>query len=137
VDLEQALRRLEKRPLSIASDMRSGRTAFSEAQIDLDIANGVAKILTLEARGAGVDISVSGSASVARRLLDLTIKARQTGREDSLPAPQLNMDLRGNWDDPNLIIDAQSLIRRSEAAAPLLRSLNAPKPDGGAEPRRP
>ena len=137
LDLEQALRRLEKRPLSIASDMRSGRTAFSEAQIDLDIAGGVAKVVTLEARGAGVDISVSGSASVARRLLDLTIKARQTGRDDNQPAPQLNMDLRGNWDDPNLIIDAQSLIRRSEAAAPLLRSLNAPKPDGGAAPGKP
>ena len=128
LDLEQALRRLEKRPLSIASDMRSGRTAFSEAQIDLDIDGGVAKVMNMEAKGAGVDISVSGSASVTRRLLDLTIKARQTGREDSQPAPQLNMDLRGNWDDPNLIIDAQSLIRRSEAAAPLLRSLNAPKP---------
>jgi AsmA protein len=137
LDLEQALRRLEKRPLSIASEMRSGRTAFSEAQIDLEIAGGVARVQTLEARSPGVDISVSGSASVARRLLDLTIKARQTGREDNQPAPQLNMDLRGNWDDPNLIIDAQSLIRRSEAAAPLLRSLNGPKPGGGAEPGKP
>ena len=82
-----------------------------------------------------MDISVTGSASIARRQLDLTIRARQTGRDDSQPAPQLNMDLRGNWDDPNLIIDAQSLIRRSEAAAPLLRSLNAPKPDGSAEPK--
>ena len=137
LDLEQALRRLEKRPLSIASDMRSGRTAFSEAQFELDVANGVAKVVNMEAKGAGVEISVTGSASVARRLLDLTIKARQTGREDSQPAPQLNMDLRGNWDDPNLIIDAQSLIRRSEAAAPLLRSLNAPKPEAGAEPGKP
>ena len=135
LDLEQALRRLEKRPLSIASEMRSGRTAFSEAQVDLEITGGVAKVKTLEARSPGVDISVTGSASIARRLLDLTIKARQTGREDNQPAPHLNMDLRGNWDDPNLIIDAQSLIRRSEAAAPLLRSLNAPKPDGGAEPK--
>ena len=67
LDLEQALRRLEKRPLSIASDMRSGRTAFSEAQLDLDIAGGMAKVVTLEARGAGVDISVTGSASIARR----------------------------------------------------------------------
>ena len=137
LDLEQALRRLEKRPLSIASEMRSGRTAFSQAQIDLEITGGVAKVQTLEARSPGVDISVTGSASIARRLLDLTIKARQTGRDDNQPAPRLNMDLRGNWDDPNLIIDAQSLIRRSEAAAPLLRSLNAPKPDGGAEPGKP
>ena len=135
LDLEQALRRLEKRPLSIASEMRSGRTAFNEAQIELEIANGVAKVQTIEARSPGVDISVTGSASIARRLLDLTIRARQTGRDDNQPAPQLNMDLKGNWDDPNLIIDAQSLIRRSEAAAPLLRSLNAPKPDGGAEPK--
>lgn len=135
LDLEQALRRLEKRPLSIASEMRSGRTAFNEAQIELEIANGVAKVQTIEARSPGVDISVTGSASIARRQLDLTIRARQTGRDDSQPAPQLNMDLRGNWDDPNLIIDAQSLIRRSEAAAPLLRSLNAPKPDGSAEPK--
>ena len=97
----------------------------------------MAKVQSIEARGTGVDISVTGSASIARRLLDLTIKARQTGREDNQPAPQLNMDLRGNWDDPNLIIDAQSLIRRSEAAAPLLRSLNAPKPEGATDPKKP
>jgi AsmA protein len=137
VDLEQALRRMEKQPLSIASAIRSGRTSFREAHIDLEAAAGAARIRSFEAKGAGADISVSGSSSIAQRMLDLTIQARQTGREDSQPAPHLSMDLKGNWDDPNLIIDAQSLIRRSEAAAPLLRSLNAPQVEGAASQARP
>ena len=120
LDLEQALRRLEKRPLSIASDIRSGSTSFRDTHLDLDVADGVAHVRNFEAKGAGVDVAVLGSASIARRLLNLTIEARQTGREDKQPAPQLSMDLKGNWDDPNLVIDAQSLIRRSQAAAPLL-----------------
>jgi AsmA protein len=75
-----------------------------------------------------VDDTITGSASIARRQLDMTILAKQAGRDDSQPAPQLSMDLKGPWDDPNLVIDAQSLIRRSPAAAPLLRSLNGDRP---------
>ena len=128
VDLEQALRRMEKQPLSIASAIRSGRTSYRDASLTLDVAAGVATIRRFEAKGAGVDVTVSGSATMARRLLDLTILARQAGREDNQPAPQLSMELKGGWDDPNLIIDAQSLIRRSEAAAPLLRGPAPPRP---------
>jgi AsmA protein len=128
LDLEQALRRLEKRPLSIASDIRSGSTSFRDTHLDLDVADGVAHVRNFEAKGAGVDVAVSGSASIARRLLNLTIEARQTGREDKQPAPQLSMDLKGNWDDPNLVIDAQSLIRRSQAAAPLMLEPSASQP---------
>jgi AsmA protein len=128
LDLEQALRRLEKRPLSIASEIRSGRTSFREAHLDLDLAGGMANIRGFEARGPGVDVTVTGSASIARRQLDMTILAKQAGRTDAQPAPQLSMDLKGPWDDPNLVIDAQSLIRRSPAAAPLLRSLNGDRP---------
>ncbi len=132
IDLENALRRLEKQPLSAASAIRSGRTSFRTARLDLDVAGGVATIRDLEARGAGVDVVVTGSAILARRLLNIAIKARQAGREDNEPAPQLSMDLRGNWDDPNLVIDAQSLIRRSQAAAPLLRGPDKPQPEGAS-----
>ena len=132
MDLENALRRLEKQPLSAASAIRSGRTSFRTAKVDLEVTAGVAKVRDLEARGAGVDVNITGSAVLARRLLDITIKARQAGREDNQPAPQLSMDLRGNWDDPNLVIDAQSLIRRSQAAAPLLRGPGQPQPEGAS-----
>ena len=137
LDLEQALRRLEKRPLSIASDIRSGRTSFRNAHLDLNVDAGVATVQDFEANGAGVDVTVSGSASVAKRLLDLTIQARQAGRDDNEPAPQLSMGLKGRWDDPNLIIDARSLISRSEAAAPLLRGPAPPRPEGDDAPVNP
>ena len=121
IDLEQALRRLEKRPLSIAAEIRNGRTTFDTMHLDLDITEGLASIRKFEAKGAGVAFVVSGSASIARRLLDLTIQARQSGRDATQDGPQLSIDLKGNWDDPRLMVDAQSLIRRSQAAAPLLR----------------
>ena len=124
IDLENALRRLEKQPLSAASAIRTGRTSYRTGLLDLDVAAGVATIRTLEAKGAGVDVMVTGSAILARRLLDITIKARQAGREDNDPAPQLSMDLRGNWDDPNLVIDA----RASSAARRLRRHCCAPRP---------
>ncbi len=122
IDLENALRRLEKQPLSVASTIRNGRTSFRTASLNLDVAAGVATVRDFDAKGAGVEVTASGAASIARRQLDIAIHARQTGREDDQAAPKLSMDLRGNWDEPNLVIDAQSLIRRSQAAAPLLRS---------------
>ena len=129
IDLEQALRRLEKRPLSIASEIRSGRTPFETAHMDLEIAAGQANIRSLAAKGAGVEFAVSGSASIASKLLDITIRARQSGHDTPQDGPQLSVDLRGNWDEPRLMIDAQSLIRRSQAAAPLLRGPVQPQGD--------
>ncbi len=127
IDLENALRRLEKQPLSVASTIRNGRTSFRTAVLNLDVATGVGKVQRFEAKGAGVEITATGAASIARRQLDIALHARQTGREDDQAAPQLSMELKGAWDEPNLVIDAQSLIRRSPAAAPLLRG-PAPTP---------
>jgi AsmA protein len=129
LDLEQALRRLEKRPLSIASEMRSGRTAFTQADIALAFDKGDVAVRQAEVRGPGVEFSVEGKASIPGRSLSLSIRAQTattgtTGRS----RPQLAVDVVGNWDDPNLVLDTQSLIRRSEAAAPLFRSLSPPTP---------
>ena len=132
LDLEQALRRLEKRPLSIASEIRSGRTTFDKAHLDLEVANGQANIRELTGQGPGVDFTITGQASIASRLLDLSIRARQSGRDTPQDGPQISLDLRGNWDEPSLLIDADSLIRHSQAAAPLLRALAPPQAE--AEP---
>lgn len=121
LDLEQALRRLEKRPLSIASEIRTGRTSVTQANVQLDIEQGVARIKSFEAKGPGIVFDVAGSASIGRRSLDLSIRASQSGRDNVEQAPQLSLGLTGNWDEPNLQIDARSLIRRSQAAQPLLR----------------
>ncbi len=122
LDLEQALRRLEKRPLSIASEVRTGRTSISSARVEFEIVDGLATIRNFAAKAPGIEFDVAGSVSIARRLLDLSIRASQAGRESAEQAPQLSLGLKGNWDDPGLVIDARSLIRRSQAAAPLLRA---------------
>lgn len=87
----------------------------------IEIEQGLARIKSFEAKAPGLVFDVAGSASIARRTLDLSIRASQTGRENVEQGPQLQLGLSGNWDEPNLQIDARSLIRRSQAAQPLLR----------------
>lgn len=124
VDLEQALRRIEKRPLSIATEVRTGRTGFTNASAAFNIAGGVADMDRCVASGPGVELAMTGSAAIGDRALDLHVVARQAGADTTNPdIPQLRLDLMGSWDDPLLVLDTASLIRRSEVAAPLLRSL--------------
>ena len=86
LDLEQALRRLEKRPLTVASEVRTGRTGFNAAELDLGVENGRATIRTLRARGAGVEFTVKGAIGVPERALELTLDRKST-RLNSSPIP--------------------------------------------------
>ena len=137
IDLEQALRRLEKRPLSIASEMRTGRTAFTRADIVLAFDKGEIDVRQADVRGPGVEFTVGGTASVPARSINLALRAQTATTGDaSRVRPQLALELNGNWDNPNLVLDTQSLIRRSEAAAPLFRGL-VQQPASGTEPAPP
>lgn len=133
VDLEQALRRMANRPLSIAIEVHTGRTRFSSASCAFHVAAGKADMNRCIASGLGVALAMTGSAEIGQRSLDLHVVARQTGTEANGPsAPKLHLDLMGPWDDPVLVLDSASLIRRSAVAAPLLRSLGSlPSPAGG------
>jgi AsmA protein len=125
IDLEQALRRLEKHPLSIATEVRSGRTSFDKADIWIGIDGGLATIKRADISGPGVAFSVAGSVAIPQRVLDLKLRAWQptTAPAAKDTSRQLAMDIQGSWDDPSLLLDARNLIRRSEAAAPLWRSI--------------
>jgi AsmA protein len=132
VDLERALRRTERRPLSIPTELRSGQTSFLSADIEATIDQGVMAFDRASAAGHGVEVGVTGAISLPDRTLRLEIAARQPrpakppadGREPAL----LVLDVEGPWEDPALSIDPESLINRSEAAAPLLRRQQAPLP---------
>jgi AsmA protein len=69
---------------------------------------------------------MTGSVQIAERLLALKGMATQTSsdatsaREGSQPT-QLPFEVIGSWDDPAIVPDAQSLIRRSGAAERLYR----------------
>jgi AsmA protein len=121
LNLEQLLRRLERRPLSGAGDLRGGRTPFEKLTVALKITQGTAVVEDVRMEGAAVRLGLAGSASIPSRDLDLKgtatlVSANATDRA----AFELPFVVQGRWEDPIMLPDAQILLRRSEAAAPLL-----------------
>lgn len=117
LNVEQLLRRLERRPLSGPGDFRSGRTPFERLAIAIKISEGTATLDELKLEGPSVRVALGGSASLPGRDFDLKGTATLVSTSNSFELPFI---VRGAWDDPVVLPDAQSLIRRSGAAAPLL-----------------
>jgi AsmA protein len=119
LNVEQLLRRLERRPLSGNGDFRSGRTPYDQLVLNLAIDHGVVAVQDMHIDGPAVRLAVGGQASVPMRDLDLkgtaTLISSATANEFELP-----FVVQGRWDDPIMLPDPQSLIRHSGAAAPLL-----------------
>ena len=61
LNLEQLLRRLERRPLSGGSEFRSGRTPFDKLTVALKITDGNAAVETSTLEGAAVKLALAGS----------------------------------------------------------------------------
>jgi AsmA protein len=133
LNLDQALRWIDKRPLGVAEDIRYGGTGFDRVSFGLRIAKGVAEI----EEGAGMrsrslDLGFGGSVDFGDRALNVHATAMKSGSE---PKPgrepaKFEFDVAGSWDDIALIPDAGSLIRQSGAAAPLF----SPRVDIKAQP---
>jgi AsmA protein len=120
-NVEQLLKRLEQRPLSIAADFRRGRTPFERLNVTLRIAEGTANVEDVRLEGGAIRLALGGSASIPQRDLDLKgTAALVAASADDPPVFELPFVVQGRWDDPIMLPDAQSLIRRSGAAAPLL-----------------
>jgi AsmA protein len=119
LNVEQLLRRLERRPLSGNGDFRSGRTPFDQLAVNLKIDQGTVSIDTMRIDGPAVRLAVDGQASLPTRDLDLRGIATlvSTSNSDEFDLPFV---VQGPWDDPIMLPDTQSLIRRSGAAAPLI-----------------
>lgn len=122
LDLERALRRVEKRPLSSAFDIRSGHTLVDRASAVIKIAKGVANIEEGQARGPGFALAFAGSTRIPERSLAIKAQAHEadTAGKPREKGVQIGFDLSGTWDDPAFTPDAAALIKRSGAAAPLL-----------------
>ena len=130
VDLERALHRLDKRPLSSALQFRSGRSSVDKASATLQIVKGTASIGDASAQGPGFALVMSGVTRIADRNLALSVKAVEA---DGAGKPlkngqQIDFELTGQWDEPDFTPDTQALIKRSGAAAPLLPRLPATPP---------
>ena len=119
INVEQALRRVEKHPLLSASDIHNGRTSFDQATAGVKVEHGVAQIAAGTIVGPGAHIAFQGNASIADRTMQLKAHATQTS---NAAGPQLDFQVSGSWDDLRVEPDAEGLIRRSDAAAPLFGS---------------
>jgi len=123
-DVEQLLRRLERRPLSGSGDFRTGRTPYDKIAVALKIAQGKVSVEDVKMSGPGVQLALAGSASIPSRELDLTGTAALVAPPKAGAAPfALPFIVQGSWDDPIMLPDAEALIRRSGAAAPLLKAV--------------
>jgi AsmA protein len=125
LNVEQLLRRLERRPLSGGSEFRSGRTPFETLSVRMKIAQGNVTVEDVNLRGPAVRLALAGEASVPLRDLDLKGVATLVTASANATPFELPFAVQGSWDDPLLLPDAQILIQRSGAAAPLLEALRA------------
>jgi len=121
LNVEQLLRRLERRPLSGGGEFRTGRTPFDKIAVTLKIDQGTVTVQDVKIDGAAVRLALAGSASIPERELDLkgTATLVGSGKTDAV-AFELPFIVQGSWDDPIMLPDPEALIRRSGAAAPLL-----------------
>jgi AsmA protein len=119
IDLGLAFRRLERQPLSAGVELRSGRTSFDQLSAKFNVVQGQAEIDDGLARDDTANVNFSLRAQIADRTLDLHAIASRPAAADAKPL-QIGFSLTGGWDDAVFTPDALGLIRRSDAAAPLL-----------------
>jgi AsmA protein len=136
LNIEQLLRRLERRPLSGGTETRSGRTPFDKLAINLKISQGIAEVEDVRIDGPSVRLALGGSTSIPARELDLKGTASLVSNT-SEALFELPFVVQGTWDDPVMLPDPEILMRRSRATTPferfLQRAPRAPAP-AGVEP---
>lgn len=122
-NVEQLLRRLERRPLSGAGSFRSGSTPFDKLRIAVTINDGMAHADDITLDGPATRVTLTGAASIPSREYDLKGTAELKSASGAPPEFQLPFVVQGPWDDPLILPDSDILIRRSTVTAPLLDSL--------------
>jgi AsmA protein len=119
-NVEQLLKRLERRPLSGGGNFRSGQTPFETMKIAVQFSDGVATAEDVQINGPNANLTLTGTASVPLREYDLKGVASLVSTSADAPKFELPFVVQGPWDDPLIFPDPVSLIRRSPASAPLL-----------------
>ncbi len=131
INVEQVLRRLGRRPLSVLTELRGGRTLFDRFVTRLMIAQGIADFEQSQIESPAFRVTLAGRASIPKRSLDLHGTAslkRVDGAGDATSASyDLPFLIRGSWDDPSLLLDTATLIRRSHAAPTHLDAAKLPQ----------
>ena len=78
VNLEEALRRSQRRPLDVAKDMRIGETAFDTFALEFAFGHGIAHVVNGELGAQGVAANLQGQVDLPAQSWDLHANAIQT-----------------------------------------------------------
>jgi AsmA protein len=113
--------------LSGGGEFRTGRTPYERLNVSLKITDGIAHLEDARMEGTAVGLTLTGSAAVPARELDLrgtaSLLSAAAGGTSAAPAFELPFMVQGSWDDPIMLPDPLSRIQRSGAAAPLLDAI--------------
>jgi len=126
-NVEQLLKRLERRPLSGAGNFRQGSTPFDNITVAVRFSDGIATAEDIRIESATSRVTLTGTASVPAREYDLKGVASLISSSSGTPGFELPFVAQGPWDDPLIFPDAESLIRRSPATEPLLDAVKDKK----------
>jgi AsmA protein len=118
VSLNEALKRVEKRPLAASLDWKGGRTPFELIHVVLNVGAGVGEVVEGSLTAPGLRTGLQGSVSLMDRLIAVRASV-DPAPASTLPSPVIVFDVTGGWDDVAVVPDAKSLIERSGAAKPL------------------
>lgn len=119
IDATRILTRLAQRPLSGMGSLRGGRTPFDQIATQVAIKSGIATLSSFAIDSSRLAVRMSGTTVVSTGDLDLAGTAELKDASGSAKPFDLPFVIKGTWDEPLLLPDPQSLIRRSGAARPL------------------
>jgi AsmA protein len=104
VNLEEALRRSQRRPIDVARDMRLGGTAFDKLAVFVSFDDGRAEIERGAMSSRGVSAGLKGLIDLAGQQWALRVNAVQTDASgaESQDAAHLRLDIDGPWTAPTV-----------------------------------
>ena len=102
VNLEEALRRSQRRRLDVSRDMRLGGTAFERLAVALTVKNGRAEIERGDLSSPGMTAGAVGTVDLLARAFAVTVNAVQTDAtgQESPNAAHLKLEIDGPWAAP-------------------------------------
>jgi AsmA protein len=126
-NVEQLLKRLERRPLSGGGNFRQGTTPYDNLTVSVKFADGIATAEDIRVESPTSRLTLTGTASVPAREYDMKGVASLVSTSSGNAGFELPFVIQGPWDDPLIFPDPESLIRRSPATAPLLDAVKDKK----------
>ncbi len=104
INLEEALRRSQRRSIDVARDMRIGGTAFDTLALEFALGQGIAHVVNGELAARGVAANLQGQVDLPAQSWDLHANAMQTDAagQASKDGARLSFDIVGPWTSPTI-----------------------------------